>query len=208
MKRSRFIGTVDTRDIPYIAFTSCHDNFYSGIAGQKFRIIPGSGQLSQKMPYRFRQAFISLVNPDVPNDFGMEAVDTLVKLMEDHRDDLIVIVAGYTEEMQSFLKCNTGLVSRFNKFIDFPDYSKEELIAILDAMADKAGLQLEESAREAVLLSLQAKTEEEWNVFGNARGIRNLFEKIVINQANRLVRLSAPSREDLMKIQREDVEVV
>ena len=129
-------------------------------------------------------------------------------LMEDHRDDLIVIVAGYTEEMQSFLKCNTGLVSRFNKFIDFPDYTKEELIAILDAMADKAGLQLEESAREAVLLSLQAKTEEEWNVFGNARGIRNLFEKIVINQANRLVRLSAPSREDLMKIQREDVEVV
>ena len=76
----------------------------------------------------------ALVNPDVPNDFGMEAVDTLVKLMEDHRDDLIVIVAGYTEEMQSFLKCNTGLVSRFNKFIDFPDYSKEELIAILDAM--------------------------------------------------------------------------
>lgn len=150
----------------------------------------------------------ALVNPDVPNDFGMEAVDTLVKLMEDHRDDLIVIVAGYTEEMQSFLKCNTGLVSRFNKFIDFPDYTKEELIAILDAMADKAGLQLEESAREAVLLSLQAKTEEEWNVFGNARGIRNLFEKIVINQANRLVRLSAPSREDLMKIQREDVEVV
>ena len=104
------------------------------------------------------------------------------------------------------MKCNTGLVSRFNKFIDFPDYSKEELIAILDAMADKAGLQLEESAREAVLLSLQAKTEEKWNVFGNARG--NLFEKIVINQANRLVRLSAPSREDLMKIQREDVEVV
>ena len=150
----------------------------------------------------------ALVNPDVPNDFGMEAVDTLVKLMEDHRDDLIVIVAGYTEEMQAFLKCNTGLVSRFNKFIDFPDYSKEELIAILDAMADKAGLQLEESAREAVLLSLQAKTEEEWNVFGNARGIRNLFEKIVMNQANRLVRLSAPSREDLMKIQREDVEVV
>lgn len=150
----------------------------------------------------------ALVNPDVPNDFGMEAVDTLVKLMEDHRDDLIVIVAGYTEEMQAFLKCNTGLVSRFNKFIDFPDYSKEELIAILDAMADKAGLHLEESAREAVLLSLQAKTEEEWNVFGNARGIRNLFEKIVMNQANRLVRLSAPSREDLMKIQREDVEVV
>lgn len=150
----------------------------------------------------------ALVNPDVPNDFGMEAVDTLVKLMEDHRDDLIVIVAGYTEEMQACLKCNTGLVSRFNKFIDFPDYSKEELIAILDAMADKAGLQLEESAREAVLLSLQAKTEEEWNVFGNARGIRNLFEKIVMNQANRLVRLSAPSREDLMKIQREDVEVV
>jgi stage V sporulation protein K len=81
----------------------------------------------------------SLVNPDMPNDFGTEAVDALVKLMEDNRDNLVIIVAGYTEEMKTFLKSNTGLVSRFNKFINFPDYTKEELVSILSVMAGKAG---------------------------------------------------------------------
>lgn len=150
----------------------------------------------------------SLVNPDVPNDFGMEAVDTLVKLMEDHRDNLVIIVAGYTQEMKAFLKSNTGLVSRFNKFIDFPDYSDEELLNILDVMADNAGLTIEAGARNAVgewLASMDAAAKEE---FGNARGIRNLFEKIVMKQANRLIQEAEPSREMLMTIVRDDVTAV
>lgn len=150
----------------------------------------------------------SLVNPDVPNDFGMEAVDTLVKLMEDHRDNLVVIVAGYTKEMQTFLKSNTGLVSRFNKFIAFPDYSREELLDILDSMAQKAGLILQGDAKIAARRYLCRLTKEERKEFGNARGIRNLFEKIVMNQANRLVKLDQPTREDLMQICKEDVEAV
>lgn len=147
----------------------------------------------------------SLANPDVPNDFGTEAVDTLVKLMEDHRDNLVVIVAGYTEEMKKFLKSNTGLISRFNKFINFPDYSKEELVEIMCSMISDAGLEIDEEAKAAVLTMLDGKTEEEWEAFGNARGIRNLFEKIVMNQANRLVMLENPSKEDLTSIHVEDV---
>lgn len=150
----------------------------------------------------------SLVNPDVPNDFGMEAVDTLVKLMEDHRDNLVIIVAGYTQEMKTFLKSNTGLVSRFNKFIDFPDYSTEELLDILDVMAGNAGLSLEKEARKAVGVYLRKLDAEQKKEFGNARGIRNLFEKIVMHQANRLIQLDSPSKEELMTICREDVKVV
>lgn len=150
----------------------------------------------------------SLVNPDVPNDFGTEAVDTLVKLMEDHRDNLVIIVAGYTEEMKRFLKSNTGLVSRFNKFIDFPDYSREELVQIMEVMAEQAGLHLEDSAREAVVRRLKGMSQGERQEFGNARGIRNMFEKIVMNQANRLVLLEEPSREELMTIVKEDIKFV
>ena len=147
----------------------------------------------------------SLVNPDVPNDFGSEAVDALVKLMEDHRDNLVIIVAGYTDEMKTFLKSNTGLISRFNKFINFPDYNRDELIDIMDVMADGAGLKIEEGAKELVLEQLGSMGQEEWEDFGNARGIRNMFEKIVTNQANRLVQIGTPTKEQLMTIVAQDV---
>lgn len=147
----------------------------------------------------------SLVNPDVPNDFGSEAVDALVKLMEDHRDNLVIIVAGYTDEMKTFLKSNTGLISRFNKFINFPDYSRDELIDIMEVMADGAGLKIEEGAKELVLKQLGSMGQEEWEDFGNARGIRNMFEKIVTNQANRLVQIGTPTKEQLMTIVAQDV---
>ena len=149
----------------------------------------------------------SLVNPDVPNDFGGEAIDTLVKLMEDHRDNLVVIVAGYTKEMQNFLKSNTGLISRFNKFIDFPDYSNDELVSILDMMAKNAGLEIDEGAKAKVYQLLKGKSSEDMAEFGNARGIRNLFEKFVMNQADRLVMLENPTEADLRSITEEDVVV-
>lgn len=146
----------------------------------------------------------ALVSPDTANDFGSEAVDTLVKLMEDHRDNLVVIVAGYTEEMKVFLKSNSGLISRFNKFIAFNDYSEKQLLDILEVMVGKAGLTIEEGAVQEVGKKLMEMTEEEKRDFGNARGVRNLFERMVMNQANRLVMMGDPDKSELMLLTQED----
>lgn len=139
------------------------------------------------------------------NDFGDEAIETLVKLMEDHRDDLVVIVAGYTEEMNNFLKSNTGLTSRFNKFITFDDYSDSELIQILESMAHKAGFILEQEAVDKCCEMVSNMTDKERADFGNARGIRNLFERIVVNQANRISDVAEPDIDLLTKITAQDV---
>ncbi len=138
-------------------------------------------------------------------DFGEEAIETLVKLMEDHRDNLVVIVAGYTKEMQQFLKSNTGLMSRFNKFIEFKDYSDSELIDILDSMAKKAGFVIEDEALLKALDLIESMNELRRYEFGNARGIRNMFEKMVVNQANRIVGVASPDVDDLTHIRPEDV---
>ena len=127
--------------------------------------------------------------------------------MEDHRDDVVIIVAGYTEEMKRFLKANTGLQSRFNKFITFEDYSKEELLAILDAMATDAGFCLTDGAKEKVEQIFAELTETAWKEFGNARGVRNLFERLVSNQANRIIAYNAQSIKDITVITEEDVTV-
>lgn len=145
------------------------------------------------------------LSSSVSNDFGTEAIDTLVKLMEDHRDDLVVIVAGYTEEMKQFLKANTGLISRFNRFIPFPDYSDEELVDILKGMAEKAGLKLEDGVPGLLLRYLSGMKKKEKREFGNARGIRNLFETLVVTQANRIVEVEHPSVEELTLIKEEDM---
>lgn len=138
------------------------------------------------------------------NDFGSEAIDTLVKLMEDKRDDLVIIAAGYTSEMKGFLKANTGLVSRFNKFIEFQDYSVQELIEILKMMAKQAGFYLEEAAVNIIRNYLETRNLEEAIQFGNARGIRNIFEKLVVNQANRIIGYKTLTVEQLSLITAED----
>lgn len=150
----------------------------------------------------------ALTNSSVPNDFGTEAVDTLVKLMEDYREDFVVIVAGYQEEMKTFLASNPGLISRFNKFIEFQDYSQDELVDILAVMAKKAGVELTEEAKKLVCRELSEMEKEQQRLFGNARGIRNAFEKMIQNQANRIMKLDAPTKEDLSQIIAEDVKRV
>ena len=142
------------------------------------------------------------------NDFGTEAIDTLVKVMEDYRDDLVVIVAGYTYEMEQFLKSNTGLVSRFNKFIEFPDYSDKELLMILDRMAEKSGFTLADGVDNIVEEYLLTMKETEKEKLGNARGIRNLFERMVSAQANRVVGYRMPTRQQLSEILPEDLSFI
>lgn len=138
-------------------------------------------------------------------DFGHEAVDTLLVEMENHRDDLAVIVAGYPEPMKEFLASNPGLKSRFNKFIDFPDYTPEELFDIFAGMAEKSGYKLsDEAAAKAkqIFSDLYAFRDEN---FANGRTVRNFFEKVMIAQANRLAALDEISNEQLERIEAEDL---
>ena len=138
------------------------------------------------------------------NDYGQEAVDTLLKAMEDHRDDLIVIVAGYTELMEEFVHSNPGLESRFNRFLNFPDYTVQEMMDIFDMRCRKSGYELSEDAR-GLLRSLLALLSLDIKGFGNARGVRNLFERTVAAQANRLAAQPEVTREMLMTLTADDL---
>jgi MoxR-like ATPase len=138
-------------------------------------------------------------------DFGPEAINTLLKLMEDYRDRLIVIVAGYTGPMQTFLASNPGLKSRFNKFIHFEDYTALQLADIFRNLVLRSDFQLTQEAAlraQEVIEQLRHGAEEH---FGNGRVIRNLVEHIQQEQANRLASISDLSREQLMVIEENDV---
>ncbi|MCI7735964.1 MAG: AAA family ATPase [Clostridiales bacterium] len=141
----------------------------------------------------------ALVRKGMENDFGREAIDTLVKLMEDHRDDLVVIVAGYTDEMHDFLTSNPGLISRFNKYIDFPDYTDEELMQILEMNAERQGYAVDEEAQQVVRDMLASMTLGDRLDFGNARGMRNTLEKLVQEQANRLAGLEGEITKEMLQ---------
>lgn len=136
-------------------------------------------------------------------DFGQEAIDTLLKAMEDHREDFIVIVAGYPAQMHTFINSNPGLKSRFNKYINFPDYSAKELLLIFKEMCDNYEYHLTEEAEASVKTQIVHIEKTKKENFANARTIRNLFEKIISRQASRLV--DADENADLTEITKEDV---
>lgn len=149
----------------------------------------------------------ALARKGMDNDFGREAIDTLVKLMEDNRDNLVVIVAGYTDEMHDFLTSNPGLISRFNKYIDFPDYTDDELMAILAMNATRQGYTVTEDANQVVRAMLAGMSVSDRLDFGNARGMRNTLEKLVQEQANRLAETTGEiTREMLCEITGPDAE--
>jgi hypothetical protein len=139
------------------------------------------------------------------NDFGQEAVETLLKMMEDHRDELVVIVAGYTGRMQDFLDSNPGLRSRFNKHIHFDDYGVEQLVSIFKSFCGKAEFKLAEGADEELVSVFGVLAASRDETFGNARTARNLFEATLSKQANRLVSLPKVDREILSTIEPADV---
>jgi len=141
------------------------------------------------------------------NDFGQEAIDTLLKAMEDHRDDLVVIVAGYDGLMDAFIHSNPGLESRFNRYLHFDDYSLDEMLEIFEMQCRKNQYVLEEDARSAVRQLIDEANTNSIS-FGNARGVRNIFERVLVQQANRLSALENPTREDLMAITVTDVEAL
>jgi SpoVK/Ycf46/Vps4 family AAA+-type ATPase len=140
-------------------------------------------------------------------DFGSEAIDTLLKLMEDNRDDLIVIVAGYTEKMNKFLATNPGLKSRFNKYILFEDYSPEQLLEIFVRLCESASFKLTGEAEQKLLGIFKILCEVKDESFGNARLARNLFEHTVNSQANRIIALTNITDELLSTIEIVDIPV-
>lgn len=142
------------------------------------------------------------------NDYGQEAIDTILKAMEDHRDDLVVIVAGYPDLMERFVNSNPGLKSRFNKYIYFEDYTPEELLEIFDSMCKKSGLIATENARDLVLKHFEEKYANRNETFANGREVRNFFEKAVVNQANRLAQESYIDDEDVATLTAEDISKV
>jgi len=143
------------------------------------------------------------LNGNSDDDFGQEAIDTMLKAMEDHRDDLEVIVAGYTDLMDRFIHSNPGLESRFNRFLEFADYSTEELVEIFNSRCEKSCYTLSEEANPLVRDFIAEESADP--SFGNARGVRNLFEHILVQQNNRLAGLEKVTKEDLMTITGDDV---
>ena len=126
--------------------------------------------------------------------------------MEDHRNELIVIVAGYTGPMEKFLTSNPGLESRFNKYFFFPDYDGEQLMAIFRGQCKKNGYVLTEEAEKAAVEMFTDLYENRSDNFGNGRDVRNCFEDMIVRQSNRVAAMENPTKEDLMAVLPEDLE--
>lgn len=142
---------------------------------------------------------------DEQDSYGKEAIETILKAMEDHRDELVVIVAGYDDLMHKFIDSNPGLRSRFNKYFQFPDYTGDELLKILQRFCDNNGYALNENTLFLLKKRLDWMYEHREEHFGNARAIRNLFEHAINNQANRLVRDGHITDQELAELTIDDI---
>lgn len=139
------------------------------------------------------------------SDYGKEAIATLLKRMEDDRDRLVVILAGYTDDMRRFIESNPGLQSRFNRYIEFPDYSAEELFQIFESNTKKYEYKLTAAASALLKDDLEKVVEGKDKNFGNGRFVRNLFEKVIENQANRITSVADITADSLATIEEEDI---
>ena len=146
----------------------------------------------------------SLVNGN-QDSYGEEAISTLLKRMEDDRDRLVVIVAGYTQEMKKFIDANSGLASRFTHYVEFPDYTAEELAAIFRMNAKKSQYVLSPDVEKWLDPFIRVRTAKRDRKFGNGRWARTLFEEAVSRQAVRLSAVSAPTSEQLKTLTMKDV---
>lgn len=145
------------------------------------------------------------LSQNIGNDYGAEAVNTMLKRMEDFRDDLAVVVAGYDEPMQMFIDSNPGLRSRFNRYFRFEHFTPEELFSIFENFGKKSDFILTPEASEKLKDTFELLYEKRDDSFGNARVIRNIFEKCVQKQANRVVKIKKVSKKALKTITEEDI---
>ncbi len=142
---------------------------------------------------------------DSGRDFGQEAIDTLLKRMEDYRDRLVVIVAGYGEEMNRFIESNPGLQSRFTRYFNFEDYTPKELLLIFQSISQNHDYHLSKKAEEKLLLQFKELYNNRNKSFGNGRLVRNIFEKTIAKQGNRLAKLSNLDNKIMQEILPEDI---
>lgn len=148
----------------------------------------------------------SITENDHSDSYGRECLTELTKALEDYRDDLVVIVAGYTEPMNHFFASNPGLKSRFNTFIEFPDYSAEELSRMFFKLCKENDYYLSENVEDHVLNILLEQVKNKKENFANGRLVRNIYDDVTMNHARRVVKMNTPSREDLSLITCDDFE--
>lgn len=146
----------------------------------------------------------SITENDHSDSYGRECLTELTKALEDYREDLVVIVAGYTEPMNRFFESNPGLKSRFNTFIEFDDYSPDELDKILISMCKDNDYTLDEEAKEKIHLYFEQQTSSKDENFANGRLVRNLYDDLVMNHARRVIKTSSPDCVELSTIKAED----
>ena len=148
----------------------------------------------------------ALSSKDAANDFGHEAIETLLKSMEDHRDDFIVIVAGYEDLMEGFISSNPGLESRFNRYFLFEDYSSDELYKIFCGMCEKNEYVMSDEAKEYAKEHFTKIYSTRDDNFGNARDVLNYFENVISVHSDRVSCIENPTRDDLMTFTKDDLD--
>lgn len=146
----------------------------------------------------------SITENDHSDSYGRECLTELTKALEDYRDDLVVIVAGYTEPMKKFFASNPGLKSRFNTFIEFDDYNADELEEILISMCSKNDYVLDEEVKKKIHQYFEQQVASKDENFANGRLVRNLYDNLVMDQARRVITMTNPQRIDLSTIKAED----
>ena len=151
------------------------------------------------------EAYALVPTANKNNDYGQEAISTLLKRMEDDRDKLVVIVAGYPKEMNRFIDSNPGLKSRFNRYINFPDYTSGELCQIFNMYVRKNQYSLTPDAERCLKTRLDSAVKHKDRNFGNARYARNIFEKSIQQQANRLSKEKNPTTKQLSELTASDI---
>lgn len=147
----------------------------------------------------------SITENEKSDSYGRECLTELTKALEDYRDDLVVIVAGYDDLMKKFFESNPGLKSRFNYFIEFEDYTVNQMFEIFLSYCKNEDYILQESAAERLKKYLDKQSEDSENKNANGRFVRNVFDKIIMNQAKRLSNLSLPTKENYITIFEEDI---
>ena len=147
----------------------------------------------------------SITENEHSDSYGRECLTELTKALEDYRDDLVVIVAGYTEPMKQFFESNPGLKSRFNTFIEFEDYDADELMKIMNSMCSKNDYFLTETLKSALQIEFNEIVKNKEVNFSNGRYIRNFFEEMMMNHARRVSKLDTPTMVDIQTFTELDI---